>query len=663
MKPVSAQKLSATKKLGSAKDLGVTPRSVLLGLFFTACTDLWIHWAELIMSGGRGHSAVAATSTPVGGFCVLFFTASVNLLLRMLLPALALSGAELLCVYAMVTTACVLSSSGQLHFLVPTVVAAFHYANASNDWVGTFQRFIPDWMAQKDPTVLKGFYEGKTTPPWELWAKPMGAWIGFTLAVTFASLCLVSLLRRQWVDRERLAFPTVALPLEMMEPGVPIFRKPLFWAGLLLPFTLDWTNTLATNAPDFPKLNLRSDIFDIGAQFTSSPMNAMGNTPVSFYPFVIGLAYFIPVEVTFSSWFFFLLTRVERVIGAALNIDAGITGSGKAAFPFLGEQGAGAFLGLAIVSLWLSRSYVKEVFQKVFGEVKDDADADEPLSYRAAMIGLVCAIVFMVGFCIAGGMQPILAIVLILLALCYMVAATRIRAETGNAWLFGPEVDVNHLMTKTFGTSLMTPADLTILAYMRPAIANFDMRCLPMPHHFEAMKMADSVGGSRRRLFGALCIGSALGLVFTWVIALILWHKFGAEAGTDAWRTSMGRQPFDTLNSLLRNPTQADPRGIGAIGFGFIFTAALMLLRGRFTWWPLHPVGYAMANTNTMTATWVPFLIAWLVKILLLRYGGAGLYRKGIPFFLGLVAGDLLGGGTTTLFGAFFDFNVYPINW
>ena len=42
---------------------------------------------------------------------------------------------------------------------------------------------------------------------------------------------------------------------------------------------------------------------------------------------------------------------------------------------------------------------------------------------------------------------------------------------------------------------------------------------------------------------------------------------------------------------------------------GFLITAALMALRARFTWWSLHPVGYAMANTNTMNQGWLPFFM------------------------------------------------------
>src|SRR4029078_797506 len=88
-----------------AKALGVTPRSILLGLLLTVLTDLWIHWAELVMGGQQGHTAIAATSTPVGTFVMLFVVSGINLLCRYILPYLAMSGAELLCVYTMIATA------------------------------------------------------------------------------------------------------------------------------------------------------------------------------------------------------------------------------------------------------------------------------------------------------------------------------------------------------------------------------------------------------------------------------------------------------------------------------------------------------------------------------------------------------------------------------
>jgi hypothetical protein len=184
-----------------------------------------------------------------------------------------------------------------------------------------------------------------------------------------------------------------------------------------------------------------------------------------------------------------------------------------------------------------------------------------------------------------------------------------------------------------------------------------------MPHQMDALKMAQETGTPSRPLMGAIALSTTIGVVASCMIALTLWHGFGAEAHTDAWRTSQGRVPFDNLVNLLRSPQGPDRPGIVGLGVGFLITAALILLRAQFVWWPLHPVGYAIANTDTMTSTWLPFLLAWVFKSLALRYGGARFYRLSRPFFLGLIAGDLLGGGFFTAVGAFTGINVYPINW
>ena len=98
-------------------------------------------------------------------------------------------------------------------------------------------------------------------------------------------------------------------------------------------------------------------------------------------------------------------------------------------------------------------------------------------------------------------------------------------------------------MTTTFGTLVYTPADLTILAYVRNAIASFDLRCLSMPNQFDAYKMADTLQVSRRRLTAALLLAIVLGLIISIAIALMIWYAYGAGAKTDEWRTNMGRQP------------------------------------------------------------------------------------------------------------------------
>ncbi len=656
-----------TKPHLSWRSSGLTWRALTLGLIFTALTDLWIHWAELVL-GGRGHTALANTSIPIGAFNMLFLLVVVNIILTRFLRPLAFSSAELLVIYVMMTVSTVISSSGGIHFIVPTITAAFYYADSSNGWAGLFHQFIPDWIALKDKGALKGFYLGNATVPWALWKTQMIAWVGFMVLFALATLCIVVLLRRQWTDRERLAFPTVAVPVQMLREGEGFFRNRLLWIGFAIPFCIDVLNTIHLNLPAFPYLPTRTaDQPDLANFLTAPPWNAIGSTPISFYPFVLGIAYLLSVEMTFSCWFFWLVTKLEAVFGAASGLTSGATGGGQSSWPFLGHQGAGAFLALTVVGLWLSRSYLREIWRIAFmpkakrGNLP--SDAEEPMSYRMAFIGLGVCLVLLVAWCVAAGMRGTVALALIVLALLYMIAASRIRAETGNAWLFGPNVDAYQLMTTTFGTTVYHPADLTILAYVRNAVANFDLRCLSMPNQFDAYKMADAVNVNKRRLTVALVLAICVGIAVSFAIALMIWYAYGAGAKTDSWRTSMGRQPFDQLSDALKTPVKSDLSGSLAVSAGFLITTALMMLRTRFIWWVFHPVGYAMANTSTMNQVWLPFFLAWLIKSLVLRYGGMRLYRLSLPFFYGVIVGDFLAGGLTTLAGCFTGINVYPINW
>ena len=89
-------------------------------------------------------------------------------------------------------------------------------------------------------------------------------------------------------------------------------------------------------------------------------------------------------------------------------------------------------------------------------------------------------------------------------------------------------------------------------------------------------------------------------------------------------------------------------------------TAALVHLRTRFLWWPFHPSGYVLAHAGlAMTWVWFPMLMGWALKSVILRYGGMKLYRAWIPFFLGLVLGDIGIGVLWALIGAALNMNVY----
>ena len=71
---------------------------------------------------------------------------------------------------------------------------------------------------------------------------------------------------------------------------------------------------------------------------------------------------------------------------------------------------------------------------------------------------------------------------------------------------------------------------------------------------------------------------------------------------------------------------------------GVVFVLSAMRL--KFWWWPLHPVGYMLANLSWgMNRHFLQFFIGWAVKTAVLRWGGLRLYRRSMPVAVGIIIG------------------------
>ena len=78
----------------------------------------------------------------------------------------------------------------------------------------------------------------------------------------------------------------------------------------------------------------------------------------------------------------------------------------------------------------------------------------------------------------------------------------------------------------------------------------------------------------------------------------------------------------------------------------FLVGAAVMtllnIMRYRFPWWPLHPVGFALSGAWLTRLTSFTLFLAWLVKFILIRLVGASFYRKSRPIFIGALVAYIL---------------------
>ena len=512
-----------------------------------------------------------------------------------------------------------------------------------------------------DVSVVDGYYKGQTTLFTAAnllgWARPICVWTGFIFTLLFCFLCISALLRRQWVDRERLIFPIVIIPLEVTRDGgsTPLWGSRLLWLGVGLPVLLESMAVVHfTMVPTFPYFPVKPELsLQLEQNITVPPWNAVGYTTMAFYPLVIGLTYLLSLDVSFSCWFFYLFTKIQSVGATAVGFRDPGAGPTLAHMPYIAEQGVGAFVGLALYSLVLAWPHLGDAWRKAFRGATEIDDSEEPMSYRAAYLGLMVSFLLLVGFGVALGLSLGISLLFWGLLLLLALAFTRIRAEAGLPWGHAPWGNSHGTLITFGGSQSFSPRELTAFSFTRWFDA--DWRCLSQPAEMEAMKIASSTSPrpmNPRHLTWAILVAILVGTLSSWGACLGIYYHYGADsAKMNTWRTGQGHYGFDELQGWLNNPHPVDSARIGASLTGLGIVSLLGFLRTRFPWWPLHPIGYAVGSTDTMTWIWFPVLLGWGAKALILRYGGVRIYRQALPFFIGLVIGDY---GISSLWALYF---------
>lgn len=631
-----------------SQDTGITLRSVVIGFVAIIPGVFWGVYGDVV-----SQTDLTSTSLMMPPILILAALLLANAGLRRVRPEWALNRTELITIYAMLTVAVVLSGMGMLQFLITTLNAVPHYSTPENQW-DRYLAQVPRYILPK-LSAVEGFYKGGQPIPWSAWKSPIILWSGFLFSMLFSMVCINSILRKQWTDMERLSYPIVQLPLQMTDPNEGFFRNRIMWAGFVIAAALETMNSVHTLYPNFPYIQLRA--YDLAPSFTSAPWNAIGYFPTTFYPLAIGLGFMLSTDISFSCWFFYLMTKLENVFTAAVGWKAAGGGTVSAP-PYLAQQGMGAFIGITLMTIFFARSHLRDVWKSALGKGGDQDSSEESASYRTLVIGLAAGFAAMVGFCTLVGMSPLVAIAYLGLYLVFATTISRLRAEAGPAWTMGPDLNAMDGLVQVVGSRMFSQQNLVTLAYFN--WFSIEMRCCPMPVTAEAMKMAQVTKIRQRAMMVLILAAIVVGIAVGFWMCLAVWYKFGAgSAKVEPWRTSMGRAPFDRITSYINSPTKTDIAAILASGFGITATLVLSYLRSRFVWFPFHPAGYVLSNTGTMYWLWCPFLIAWLCKVVVIRYGGIRGYRASVPFFLGLVLGDYIASSLWALAGSIFGVSMY----
>jgi hypothetical protein len=643
---------------------------LLVGLLLLPPTVLWLVYNETVLAG----ALATQMSLPLSVVLELAAITGLNGLVGRFRPRWRLSQSQLLVTYVVLAVGTAASGFWYTQAL-PTVAGYM-------TWYGTPATLggptlapgvdlsssvdaLPTWFIVKDRGALQAFYEGanETTSRagyWHAWLHTMGWWVFYFTVFVATVLCLSVLLRRQWSDRERLNFPLTQVPLAMTNPSTPLYRNRLLWIGVALAGSVDAINNLAMVDPAIPSLavgyrDLASTLNSFGFPWSQIQWGAFG---ISFYPFVIGLGFLMPLDMLFSFWFFYLFWNVIRLGVTALGYPYPGIGA-EAMFPYIPDQVQGGYLALGVMALWASRLDFRHALRQLLRREPPDPEGREAIGYPRALIGAAAGSLALVVMLTMAGSPWLVSAAFVAGFLIISVTIARLRAEFG-----APFHDVEYntpdiVLPKLLGSSPLGPRALGVLSMQIWYTAeNFTH---PMPHSIEALRLgAVSPAGRQRPFFWAVLVSWVVGMSLCLVVVLHFGYTLGyTTAKTLGQRNEWYGMNFARLNQMLTTPTEASFQSWAGLLFGLLTCLGLQALRLRFPGWPLDPVAYSLASTATASSYWLPLLIAWVLKSLILRYGGRRGYVRALPFFLGLVLGEALVGAGWSIFGCLAKVQTY----
>ncbi len=639
---------------------GLTLRSLLIGCVIV-----------VLISLGAPHSIWTFGSTeitwsffPAGvGFlfiCLIFL----NALLKKLDPAWALRPAELITVVAMGLVIIGIPVFLTGYFLaIPTT--PYYFASAENEWGTYVVPHLPHWLLpSNEGGAMTWFFEGLPygePTPWstllDAWAMPLFWWLSFIFTLFFVCFCIVVILRKQWVERERLAYPLMEVPQMLVadaDRGLPaILRSKLFWCGAAIPLSIVIWNIFGFFFHFFPQISW---------DYPIQTIRGFPNINIRLYFPVIGFMYFANLNVSFSIWVFFLLTLIEE--GLFNRFGLGVTEADKFVWglPSTSWQCWGAFVMLVLWGLWMARDHIKDVFRKAWNPDLPIDDSRELMSYRGAVLGLLLGAAYMLVWLNKAGMEWWVAASFLFFVLVAYLGITRLVVQAGIYYLTTPVVSQAMTMM-TFGTSAISAPGLAALGLTYCFFG--DVQSIFMTSAAHAAKLQNTLHIARRGF--ALAIG--LAVILSFAVALTNLISMAYEQGAsnfNSWifRVSSGAgvMAFGDVMGKIKSPADFHAQKLGFFGIGAVAMSFLTFMQYRFPWWPLHPVGLAVSAIWMIRNQAAAIFVAWAAKSLIMRFGGIELYRKASPFFIGLIVGYFLGIGLSFIVDvAFFPGNGHAI--
>ena len=590
----------------------------------------------------------------IGVIFILFWIICATFLLRLLSPIFSISPRTFALTYAGLMVATVLPSMGFGGYFIPLISGVFYYATPENNWSDIIWPHIPQWIVPHDTELIRQLFEGIDSAepiPWSIWIEPLCWWSIFMFSFFLVSFGLIALVHNQWSQRERLVYPLATVPQiltdSLEKSSSKILKQKLLWFGFFI-------------AAIIPIINMLDHVFDIeiisnfnipSGQITIESLGLNYQTNLDFL--VLGLSYLVNLNILGSVWLFHLLLGAEA---SFLNF-VGVTSSLPAqphspANVLLGHQQIGSLICIVVISVWKSRDYINEQWKIISGRRTNKTNLVSP---RLACILSITGMVYMTGFLYSSGLALGWSMIFLFLSITIFFGIARLLAQTGIGRLRAP-MSIPPILTNTVGSTAIGSQGITSLGLSMVWTADVQLFLMgTLSHAFricEPKKL--QIKGSHLLWFTSVAM--IIGLITTLVSYLYLGYRHGLIHGYSWYFVISPQYHWSWIASTITNPHPAELTAWIFLSLGALFSGILSLASYQWAGWPIPPIGLAIGLTNTISIDWFGVFLAWLIKLIVLRYGGISLYRKTLPIFVGLILGTCVGIGGSALVYAFYFF-------
>jgi hypothetical protein len=657
----------------------VTLRAALVGLLGVVLISSIAPFNDYVMR----NTPVIGSFLPLGLLMwILLMVLGVNAPLRRFAPRWALGRGELVVVTIMVLVACSMPTVGLMRYLPGHLVSFFEHAGSDPSSRQLMQQLdLPDWlfptMDPGDPQeraidpVVRGFLYGTNREhdgiagafdavPWRAWLTPAITWGGWLVLMFGTLLALMAIFRHQWVENERLPFPLAQVYLSLLEPPEEgrafnaLFRSPVFWIAAASVFSLHAINGLHGYFPKtFPEIPTSYNFHGV---FAEGPLRFIQweakQQKVIFV--IIGVCFFLRTQLSFSLWFFFVLSQLVRINVAEAGGE--FTGGMEV------DQQLGAVVALLAVTLWIARHHLRMVVGQMFRAPRDGEPVGRYLPYRLAGWMVVLGWIGQLVWLTAAGMSFVAAALMVAMMTMVFLVLARVVAESGMPYVLLPiefhRPWVMLLQDLPGKLSFRTTLHSYFFTNWFHGMFTHDTRENFAPYASHALRVADSVTASRPRgsrpawgIVGCLVLALVVGYVVSGSSYLLATYNNPIsldrtqEAPINEWGARRMAREFAIDRTVAYVPPRDGPSETHSrplhVALGAGITASLGFLRLNYVNWPLHPLGFLLVYTWGLKHTVFSIFLGWMCKALAARLGGNELLTTLRPVFIGLIIGEV----------------------